>query len=82
MPVKRRLPKGRPHAVTAEAVAAYSAGDWSALQRALKLPPWACNPLDADRPDHPSWMTNPEVTRWSEAWELRRELEAELSKQR
>ena len=38
MPVKRRLPKGRAHRITAEAVEAFQAGDYKALHSALNLP--------------------------------------------
>jgi hypothetical protein len=45
MPVKRRLAKGREHRITPEAIAAFEAGDYGALHRALGLRPWEASPL-------------------------------------
>lgn len=45
--VRRRKREARTGQVTPEAVAAFRAGDWLALHRALRLPPWQPSPLDA-----------------------------------
>ncbi len=45
MPVKQRKAKGRAHKITAEAVAAWKAADYSGLHRALGLHPWEASPL-------------------------------------
>lgn len=77
MPVKRRTPKGRAHRITADAIAAFEAGDYHALHRALGLRPWQESPLPASvtalgvDPDHrPEWATDA----WPIAAELQREL--------
>ena len=50
MPAKRRVAKHRERPITPEAVAAFRAGDRSALYRALDLPPWMASPIDAIGP--------------------------------
>jgi hypothetical protein len=76
MPVKRRLPKGRPHAITDDAVAAFESGEWMELHRALGLRPWEASPLDAYRATPPEWMTSDErIADWAQAWAWRQELE-------
>jgi hypothetical protein len=45
MPVKRRLHKGRPHRITEDAIAAWRAGDYLWLHRALGLHPAQPSPL-------------------------------------
>lgn len=73
MPVKRRQPKRREHAITPEAVAAFKRGDVVGLHRALGLKPWHPSPLSAggDCPWHSSSMG---AKSWSLATELRAEL--------
>lgn len=47
MPVKRRHPMGKANRVTADAIAAFEAGDFFALHRALGLAPWQPSPVPA-----------------------------------
>lgn len=77
MPVKRRLPKSREHRVTPEAIAAFEAGDYHGLHRALGLRPWEESPLPAsitalgvDPDSRPDWATD----FWPRAVELQGEL--------
>ena len=75
MPVKKRTSKVRAHRITAEAVAAFNAGDRSALHFALGVGPWVPSPLDV-HPDEPSpW---PPGTGGAEYWPLAVELRREL----
>jgi hypothetical protein len=53
MPVKRRTAKVRDHRITAEAIAAFGAGDKAALRAVLGLKPWEASPLDENNP-HPA----------------------------
>lgn len=76
MPVKQRPHKSRRHRVTAEAVAAFVAGDEGALHRALDLRPWQPSPLEADHDAPPAWV-RPGAA-WAEAWPLVRGLRLEL----
>jgi hypothetical protein len=63
------------------ALAAFEAGEWMHLHRALKLAPWNESPLDVDGPEPPAWMTSDDrIADWAQAWALRQELEAELRK--
>ena len=74
MPIKKRSAKSKPHRITPEAIAAFVAGDYIALHRALGLAPWQCSPLDAD--DGPSpWPTG---TVGADSWPLARALRDEL----
>ena len=81
MPTKRRITKGRKHRITPEAMAAFRAGDWMGLHRALDLRPWQPSPLDVDKPDPPSYAKS---GLWADAWpvafDLRLKLECDLSK--
>lgn len=61
--------------ITAEAVAAFRAGDWIGLHRALRLRPWEASPLDAAT-DTPIRGGQPYVDSWAQARELRLALEA------
>jgi hypothetical protein len=81
MPVKRRVAKVKENRITPEAVAAYRAGDYHALHRALGLKPWEASPLpssvtllgveDGPAPSgNTAWAAS-----WAKAQELRRELE-------
>lgn len=75
MPVKKRSAKVRPHRITPDAIAAFKAGDVSALHLALKLGPWVPSPLDVE-PDEPS--PYPAGTGGAEYWPLAQELRREL----
>ena len=77
MPVKKRSPKVRPHRITPDAIAAFEAGDGSALHLALGLGPWVPSPLEV-HPDEPSpWPAGSGGAEyWPLAVELRRELMA------
>lgn len=75
MPVKLRRPKRAEYPITVEAVAAYRAGDWLGLHRALGLKPWQPSPLDAV--GECPWNGNSAgATFWPLAVELRAELES------
>lgn len=75
MPAKRSNPKQRENRITPEAVAAFHAGDWMALHRALGLRPWEVSPLDAGRePPLRDAMSMRSLT-WSKAKALRDLLE-------
>ena len=74
MPIKRRVPKCRQR-VTPEAVAAFVAGDWRGLYRALGLRPWQAHPLDVDGP-RPDWARGIQAESWDQALALRAELQA------
>jgi hypothetical protein len=78
MPLKRRLPKGREHRITPEAVVAFVAGDDMALHRALGLRPWERSPLDVDDGPCPDWGGDQWRASWEQAQELRRQLEKAL----
>jgi hypothetical protein len=76
MPTKRApLKREQRQRVTPEAIAAFAAGDWSALHDALALKPWQQSPLHAVTPEPPDSITS-EFYRedWRAAHELRREL--------
>jgi hypothetical protein len=77
MPTKRtRTPRALGRRITPQAVAAFLADDHLGLERALGLPPWAANPLDADGPTPPSGSTpGAWHDSWAEAWALREALE-------
>jgi hypothetical protein len=72
MPVKRRVAKLKAHRITEAAIAAFKAGAWLDLQRALGLKPWEMSPLDAG-PTPPSWRKTTDD--WQQAVELRQALE-------
>jgi hypothetical protein len=75
MPVKRRVAKVREYRITPEAVAAFRAGDDTALCRLLGIRPWQASPLDATGP-LPAWATDgPYAASWETARQLRYELE-------
>jgi hypothetical protein len=80
MPLKRRLPKGREHRITPEAVAAFAAGDYMRLHRALGLRPWEASPLPlevtalgVDQGDPPK-----DRSMWAQSWPQAQELQREL----
>jgi len=80
MPVKLRKPKQKAHRVTPEAVAAFKAGDYQSLHRALGLKPWEPSPLPVsvtalgvDQGEPPKWELHPDA--WRQAQVLQRELE-------
>lgn len=77
MPVKRRVAKTHSHRITPEAIAAFRAGDHTALNRALGIRPWETCPLDAYPGPCPSRCKNDpyRVADWRQAQQLRRELE-------
>lgn len=78
MPVKLRRSK-RTNRITGAAVAAYRAGDSSALMFALEMGPWETSPLDADDGPAPAWLKGDRERRdWEQAQELRRALMREL----
>ena len=73
MPTKRqRVTRSLVARITPEAIAAWKAGDWGDLQRALRLPPWHASPLDVGG-DQPAGNTAGATT-WAEATRLRSEL--------
>lgn len=73
MPIKRRTPKNRDHAITPEAIEAYRRGDKTALHRALGLKPWMASPLHGVGPC--PW---PKGTAGETTWPLIIGLRAEL----
>jgi hypothetical protein len=77
MPRKRRTGKHRAP-ITAEAVKAFMAGDWTALHRALDLRPWEASPLDADTPEPPAWDALHGSTAYSTSWPAAAALRADL----
>jgi hypothetical protein len=81
----RRTPIQRRHRnilISDPAIAAYVAGDYHALHRALRLRPWQASPLpQAVMPlgvseDPPDWVREDprELQRWNEALEIQREI--------
>jgi hypothetical protein len=72
VPIKRRRPKAREHAITPEALDAFARKDWLGLHRALGLRPWETSPLEAvgAAPDAPSMI----ASSWEKAATLRQEL--------
>ena len=73
MPTKRqRVTRSLAARITPEAIAAWRAGRWGELQRALRLPPWHASPLDAVG-DQPAGNAAGATT-WGEAARLRAEL--------
>jgi len=80
MPVKRRLGKAREHRITPEAVAAFMAGDFTRLHRALGLKPWEPSPLPRDiEPLGVDEGPGPQNrTSWAEAWPKVQELQRVL----
>jgi hypothetical protein len=81
MPVKRRASKQLRHRITPEAIAAYRAGDYMRLHRALGLMPWECSPLPeavhglgVNQGPRPSCWDD--WHGYEQAQELQRELEA------
>jgi hypothetical protein len=82
MPIKRRLAKGITHRITPEAIAAFGAGDWMALHRALGLAPWQVSPLDTDTPLPPAWASQCSATVWAGAWQTARDLRQALTEAR
>ena len=82
MPVKRRLRKARKHRITPEAIAAFEAGDYLGLHRALDLGPWEPSPLPAsieplgvDPEMEPDGLP---AGCWNEAWPRSVKLQREL----
>lgn len=76
MPAKRTRSKARSHRITAEAIAAYRAGDWTQLHRALGLKPWETSPLDVEPGEESPWGPGSAGSEsWPQAQELRRHLE-------
>jgi hypothetical protein len=76
MPTNRRR-RARPAAatrITAGAIAAWKAGDYMDLHRALALRPWEPSPLDVN-PERPP---QPDGRMWTAAWPLVAELRREL----
>jgi hypothetical protein len=78
MPVKQRTPKSKQHRITPAAVAAYKAGAWMDLHRALGLYPWDVSPLDAVDAEPPAWA--PPNDAWRIGWPQARALRAELER--
>jgi hypothetical protein len=78
MPAKRRLPKKRSNAITAEAIAAFHNDDWLMLHRALALRPWEASPLDVE-PGEPIRAGTGWEHSVPKALELRAQLESEAS---
>ncbi len=76
MPARRANIRRADHAVTDHAVAAYCAGDWLELHRALGLKPWQINPLDVDPGAPPPDGSSPWADSFPKALQLRAELEA------
>lgn len=82
MPLKRRAGKSRVHKVTAEAIEAWRAGDYSRLHMALGLRPWEMSPLPEDLtalgvgPEKPGYDDG-----WSASWAQARELQLLLLKE-
>jgi hypothetical protein len=84
MPVKRRKAKAKAYAITPEVIAAFEAGDYSALHCALHLRPWEASPLPlsvtalgVDQGPAPDWA-NAETTSWAKAQKLQREILAAM----
>lgn len=79
MPTKRqRVIRNAGEIFTPDALAAYEAGDSSALALALRLPPWEFSPLDVYEGAVPAWLKDRPWRQecWAKALEMRRELEA------
>ena len=78
MPLKRRIVKANSHRITHEAVAAYRAGDYTALHRALNLPPWHESPLPLEITPLGVDQDEPPAYACSDTWYVAQELQAEL----
>lgn len=73
--IRRRRHTEMPGRITAEAVAAFRAGDSLALSRALRLPPWQASPLSAI--GECPWPCSTAGGRaWADSIALRKQLEA------
>lgn len=81
MPTKRtKITRNRVPTLTAEAVAAFKAGDAMALSAELRLRPWWPNPLDVDTDTPPEiYLGTPYGDAWPEVRRIRLALEAALS---
>lgn len=76
MPTKRRsVFRSQRARVSEDAVAAFRAGDWLALHRALHLAPWHTSPLDATTETCPLDSREMGAQTWADARALRLELE-------
>jgi len=71
--MKRRKSKMLAHRITAEAVAAFQAGDETVLHRALGLKPWQVSPLAVDTAPGEG-----DGTGWGHSFLLARQLRAAL----
>ena len=84
MPVKRRKAKARQHRITPEAIAAFEAGDFLDLHRALDLAPWEPSPLPSTVEPYgvdPAAPPSPDDQRlyalaWPKIMDLQRQLVA------
>jgi hypothetical protein len=80
MPSKRTpLRREIKRRITAEAVEAYAARDYSRLHRALGLRPWHISPLRCD-PEQPPTHNLPWNDSWQQAAELRVLLEEAIAR--
>jgi hypothetical protein len=84
MPVKKRKAKARAYAITPEVIAAFEAGDYSALHCALHLRPWEASPLPlsvtalgVDQGPAPDYE---DTTSWLKAQKLQREILAAMKR--
>lgn len=71
--VRRRARTQQTGRITADAVAAFIAGDRMELSRALRLPPWQISPLDVAGPC-PYPPTTAGGSTWPDSVKLRAEL--------
>jgi hypothetical protein len=86
VPVKRRKAKAKAYAITPEVIAAFEAGDYSALHCALHLKPWEASPLPlsvtalgVNQGPPPPWA-NLHTHSWLKAQKLQREILAAMKR--
>ena len=79
MPVKRRESKAYAHRITPEVIAAYEAGDFFRLHRALGLKPWEISPLpQSAEPLGVSHEPSPDGSAWMDSWQQAKNIQAAI----
>ncbi|MFT4196764.1 MAG: hypothetical protein QM601_02435 [Pseudoxanthomonas sp.] len=78
--IRRKRHSEKSGRITQEAIDAYAAGDWMGVMRALRLPPWQANPLDAVGP--PRTGDTAYALLWGDSVALREALEAAIGQRR
>jgi hypothetical protein len=76
MPTRKAKIRRAKHHITSKAIAAFQAGDFGALHRALALKPWESSPLWVQPGDEQPEGNSMGSLTWPKAMALRLELEA------